>query len=330
MSDFEEFDKPPDPVSERPIISTAHLLFAVFCLLSLFFILLTSITFAVPHANYKQQISQYPDLDFAYPSTAMVVVHFFCGFSGALLFACLAIMSVLDGHPAILIAGLVVSGCMFLIFWIAYGIVAGVSDEFEASGNLLTFSGYTQYVKDIAAAMPGVTISASSGGDPDWTCTLDSRSAWATSANDSSKLPSIEPNRGRVSRIATTLSVSWTSESEAKISQAVSDLEVRLSGRVGQGMIWTVSDSDICRGYKEQMIVSDDERLPSQFDKAKGIAAAVFWSAIVHAFEVDGVPIVRGSVVKWNAVIGALPSAASFGSPVCHRTSSDDHDTGNW
>jgi hypothetical protein len=227
-------------------------------------------------------------------------------------------------------AGAMISGVIFLGFWIAYGVVAGLSAEFQASANLYTYDSYRQYESEIREVVPGVTISATSTGNSEWICTLDSWSVSGVSANDSSEFAAIARKDGRVRRVSSTLSVEWTAESQHRIYEAVNDLSDRMRDIDSYGMIWTVNYADECPGFKAHMIVSGDGNLPTQFNKGRGIAAAFFWSGIVHAFEVDAVPVVRGAVVKRNAVIGELPAAESFGFPVCSmqqsNTDEDDDD----
>jgi hypothetical protein len=293
---------------------------AIFAALTGFFVLLTLLGFFVPYGKYRSHVNKYPDLDFDFPSTATVVLHFFCGFSGALLFSILTFMAWGDPTSAWGFA-VFFSGFFFLAFWIAYGLVSGYSAEFQASGNLFAYDDYTAYVAAIPAALPGVTFHASAPDRNRWSCTWSAPSFLGLFAVDNTTMPTIEPDQGQVWRVSSTVSVRWVSESADRILDTQQGLREWLRGR-DPYLFWETSADDYIDGFKQELIVSDTDKLPSQFKKSNGIAAAFFWSGIVHCFEIDEVPVIRAVGVKTNAVMRLLPAANNLGHPSCHRRSS--------
>jgi hypothetical protein len=312
FQDFDRYDESPD--------GHLNIKTAIFGALSGFFVLLTLIGFSVAFGKYRTHVSKYPDLDFDFPSTAVIVLHFFCGFFGAILFGLIALVCGAKRAGGWWLCAIIFSGIAFLAFWIAYGVVAGISREFNASGNLLTYSDYGSYSNAIVHALPGVTFNANAPNRNNWACSWESRSFLGLSGVDNTTMPTIEPDQGQVWRVASSVSVTWVIESRDRIRDEEFDLEAFLKSR-DPYMDWRVSGNDYVDGLKENVIVSDNDKLPTQFSRSRGIAAAFFWSGIIHSFEIDEIPVLRAVAVKTGAEMRELPPARDLGYPSCHRVS---------
>jgi hypothetical protein len=207
----------------------------------------------------------------------------------------------------------------FLGFWIAYGVVAGYTTEFKASGNLFTYNEYVSYVNGVPAALPGVYFRASAPSRNGWSCSWSAPSFLGIYAVDNTTMPTIEPGEAQVWRIRATVEVQWVPESADRIVETQQVLREWLRDR-DHYLYWDTWPEDYVDGFKDELIVSDNDARPTQFNKARGIAAAFFWAGIVHCFEIDAIPAIPAVAVKTSAVMRELPSGTDLGSPSCHRT----------
>jgi hypothetical protein len=200
--------------------------------------------------------------------------------------------------------------------------MSGFSEEFEVAENLMNLKGYKRFVGAISTGLPGIRYDAEAPATNSYKCSWEGYTLWGVSGKDSTVMPVIEPQQGRVWRVVSSVEIAWDEDSKKKEEDMDTRVRSFLAGQPSHGASWTITSTYTVTDHLTQVIVSDGDDLPTAFDKGSGIAAAFFWSGIVHAFRVDRVPIIKGYVKKYDAVIDKIPSQSVFEQVSCRHLDS--------
>jgi hypothetical protein len=171
------------------------------------------------------------------------------------------------------------------------------------SGAGYTFDGYEEFMRQLRASAPNIRFTGSSQ-NTQRKCTSQSTAVLrGVSAIDNSVLPNVSDiqsllEAGEYAAVRLELTVNWSPSA----SDAVQRAEALLRGCQTQaGKMDSVKSEPLIDDWVPGMFVGETGEVPEFVSRGRAIAGGIFWSGVLHAYQVDSIPVLHGVVEKTEA-----------------------------